>query len=109
MIENDKIGFVWFPPNGIPLNSLYKKQITQNIYLTKNNVSFRVNATLGLWRKEFFWQMLYRDGNPWYFEWSATKLSRYSDFKAAFWNQEKNRVFNYEINPESGLGIVRGK
>ena len=104
------VGFMWFPPNG-PVHQppKYRSIVDKYLYENKKSRNFRINATLGLWRKEFLLQMLFRDGDAWYFEWSATKLSKYSNYKATFWDQKSVHVFDYEISPESGLGIVRGK
>lgn len=109
MKKHANIGFMWFPANGIFQPKKYKKRIEPNLFLTKRSTCNRVNALIGLWRKEFLLQMLFRDGDAWYFEWSAIKLSRYSDFSVSFWDHKNCPIFDYEVNPNSGYGIVRGK
>lgn len=109
MKRYSQIGFLWFPANGNFQPQKYKKEIEPYFLQTRKNTCNRVNALVGLWRKEFLLQMLFRDGDAWYFEWSAVKLSRYSNFFVSFWDQSNNSIFNYEVNPESGYGIVRGK
>lgn len=106
---NKKIGFVGFPSIRAYQPHNHAKRLTKFLYSTKRGVNFRVNASLGLWRKEFLQQMLFRDGNPWYFEWIAPKLSRYSEFLATCWNQKDCCIFNYETKRETGLGIFNGK
>ena len=110
MKKHPDVGFMCFHPNG-PFNQplRHRSVIDTNLYETKKNENFRINATVGLWRKEFLLQMLFRDGDAWYFEWSATKLSKYSNYKTTFWDRESVRIFDYEINLSSGLGIFRGK
>ena len=109
MKNHSQVGFLWFPANGIFQPQNYNKEIEPYFLQTCKNTCNRVNALIGLWRKEFLLQMLFRDGDAWYFEWSAVKLSRYSRFVVSFWDQKHTPIFNYEVNPESDYGIVRGK
>ena len=109
MKKHSYVGFMWFPPNGSHQPTNCKRIIDMFLYETKKDCCVRINATLGLWRKEYLQQMLFRDGDAWYFEWSATKLSKYSNFMATFWDQKNFHIFDYEISPEAGYGIVRGK
>ncbi len=109
MKKNPKVGFLWFPSNENFQPKNYKKELEPNFYITKRNTLNRVNATIGLWRKEFLLQMLFKNGDPWFFERSALFLSKLSDFSVAFWDQKNCPVFNYRVNPKYGYGIVRGK
>ena len=109
MQVHKSIGFIGLPDIKSYHPQAHKKKIDTFLYLTKKHAAFRVNASMGIWRKEFLLQMLFRDGDPWFFEWIAPKLSRYSKFQATCWNQKDCQMFNYEIKPEAGYGIVRGK
>ncbi len=107
--SNEKIGFVGFPTISAYQPQKHQKSLDEFLYLTKKRATYRVNVSLGLWRREFFLQMLFCNGDPWYFEGIAPRLSRYSEYLATCWNQKDCCIFNYETERKSGYGIFKGK
>jgi hypothetical protein len=104
--ESD-VGFIFFPPRGVKYDMEYKLGTTfTNV---DRYADYRVNACLGLWRKEFLLQMLYLDGNPWEFEHNATRLSWLSKYRCCVANPEFSSIFSYSILLSEGYGITQRK
>lgn len=107
MQEDSDVGFLFFTPIGV------KYDIEYNPGTLFSDVSkyadYRVNACLGLWKKDFLLQMLYLDGSPWEFEHNATRLSWLSKYRCCVINPEYSSVFSYSILLSEGYGITQRK
>ena len=104
MDEHPTAGFVFFVPFGE--GSAVSRPINEYLMEIPRQSSYRANACLGLWRKEFLMQMLYQDCDPWQFEHTATKLSRFADFKCCYVTPKYQPVLSYSLLLEYGYGIT---
>ena len=104
MDQNPSVGFVFFRPLGE--RSTVSHPINEYLMEIPRQSSYRANACLGLWRKEFLLQMLYEDCDPWTFEHTATKLSRFADFKCCYVMPKYQPVLSYSLLLEYGYGIT---
>ena len=105
---NQKAGFLYIPPYH------HKSHLTKKRdkpYYTRMSIfhNFRVNAGIGLWRTDFFEEMLFEELDPWRFEKRASRTSYFSEFKTYYVNPEFRAVIPYVIDPIFERGIYRGK
>ncbi len=107
MHKQSDVGFVFFSPRGVKYDMEYKDG---TIFTDVSKYAdYRVNACLGLWKKEFLLQMLYLDGSPWEFEHNATRLSWLSKSRCCVINPEFSSIFTYSILISEGYGITQRK
>lgn len=106
MQQDPSIGFLFFNPLGIEWHRSHHN-INDFCSETKWHCVYRANACIGLWRKEFLLQVLFLDGNPWTFEYYATRLSRIAKYKCCSVHKEYENVLPYSILPELGYGITK--
>lgn len=105
--NNSDVGFVFFTPIGVRYDIEYKPNTLFSD--VSKYADYRVNACLGLWKKEFLLQMLYLDGSPWEFEHNATRLSWLSNNRCCVINPDYSSIFTYSILPSEGYGITQKK
>lgn len=107
MKSEKNVGFVFFSPRGIKYDLDYES----GEVFSDNNIycDSRVNACVGLWRKEFMLKMLYWQGNPWEFEHNATRLSWLLKERCCITNPEYASIFAYSFIPSEGYGITQRK
>ena len=107
MEKESDTGFVFFTPIGVGYDIEYK---SGTVFTDVSRFAdYRVNACMGLWKKEFLLQMLYIDGSPWEFEHNATRLSWMSKYRCCVINPEYASVFSYSILISEGYGITQRK
>lgn len=105
--KDSNVGFIFFSPRGVKYDIEYK---VGTVFTDVSKFAdYRVNACLGLWRKDFLLQMLYLDGNPWEFEHNATRLSWLSKYRCCVINPEFASTFSYSILISEGYGITQRK
>ncbi len=105
--KNDlKVGFLFIHPMDT-LN--YRAKCKRNEYYSelRRSHEYRVNACVGLWRKNFLLQLLLDDANPWEWERNASRLSLISKYKCCDLNTEYENVIPYSIYVERGYGITK--
>lgn len=107
MQEESEVGFLFFTPKGVKYDMEHKPGTLFSD--VSNYADYRVNACMGLWKKEFLLQMLYLDGSPWEFEHNATRLSWLSKYRCCVINPECSSVFSYSILISEGYGITQRK
>lgn len=107
MQNKREVGFVFFTPLGVKYDIDYKPDTLFSD--VSKYADYRVNACLGLWKKEFLLQMLYLDGSPWEFEHNATRLSWLSKHRCCVINPDYSSIFSYSILPSEGYGITQRK
>ena len=101
------VGYLFFSPKGVKYDIEYKPGTVFTD--VSKYADYRVNACLGLWRKDFLLQMLYLDGSPWEFEHNATRLSWLSKYRCCVINPEFASTFAYSILISEGYGITQRK
>ena len=107
MQNQSDVGFVFFTPIGVKYDIEYKPGTLFSD--VSKYADYRVNACLGLWKKEYLLQMLYLDGSPWEFEHNATRLSWLSKHRCCVINPDYSSIFTYSILPSEGYGITQRK
>jgi len=107
--QDKSIGYAWYKfPHDYEKNK-GNRNIGKWFMENKKEYVYRVNAGLGLWRKEFLMQMLYKPASAWAFEPRASKLSTFTTYKAVYLDPQHYPIIAYEINPKYGIGITAGK
>lgn len=107
MQKKSEVGFLFFTPRGVRYDIEYRPDTVFTD--VSRYADYRVNACLGLWKKEFLLQMLYTDGSPWEFEHNATRLSWLTKDRCCVVNPEYSEVFSYSILISEGYGITQRK
>ncbi len=104
--ENEDIGFISFNPD-IDSNA-WKTKGTYGKYFTElKKVSIaRINAVAGLWRKDFFVEMLKSGESPWEFELNGTKRGKSSKKMVLCLSDVQYAPFHFHFCIGYGYGIT---
>lgn len=108
--NNKRIGFISLYPD---MNKAWYWKVKKNYgkyftYLTKKS-SWRINAQVTLWRKDFLLKVLRDKESAWEFEDYGTVRAKYMTQKTLCCRIDSPVAFDYHMYQTFGYGINRGK